>query len=322
MSGTAVSFCSHNSRDISREAPIGSASGFNRAFLFEVPLPWSRVPLETPHIPAAITEAIAQFQNVQGKVSVYLLAPDPSYMVEGARLIDIQVIDGAITRQEIIATDGDLASVINSLATNQPLPISAFVDETPWRDIAICTHGSRDACCATFGAPMYLKMHTAARSLPHTRIWRCSHLGGHRFAPTMLDLPSGRSWGLVDDAAARGILLGDSDPATLLPHYRGWVGHGSPELQMLEAHLLEHVGWSWTEYRQHGEILERDREGRGVRVRITGTHPNHPTVCFEGVIEWGEEFMTIASCNATPVTYVRKNLVNVEPHLEPALSAD
>lgn len=312
MPTTSNPFCSHNSRDISLEAPIGSASAFSRAFLFEVPLPWARVPLETPHIPTSITDAIEEFQAEQGKVSVYLLAPDPAYAVEGARLIDVQVIDGEIIKHEIIASDGDIAQVIRSLAHNEPLPFPATIDPTPWRDVAICTHGSRDACCATFGAPMYLKMHVAAQSLPNTRVWRCSHLGGHRFAPTMIDLPSGRVYGLVDDAAARGILLGDSTPEALIPHYRGWIGHKAPELQMLEAHILEHIGWSWTEYTQQGEVLESDTEGRGVRVRITGTHPSLEPVCFEGDIHWGDEFSTIASCNAQPVTYIRKNLANAQ----------
>src|SRR5699024_3413934 len=121
---------------------------------------------------------------------------------------------------------------------------------------------------------------------------RCSHLGGHRFAPTMIDFPSGRAWGLVDEPAAREILVGDAEPAALIPHYRGWVGHQDPELQMLEAHILEHIGWSWTEFAQHGGILERDDEGRGVRVRITGTHPTRDEVCFEGDIHWADEFST------------------------------
>lgn len=312
MPASSTAFCSHNSRDVSLEAPIGSASGFSRALLFEVPLPWARVPLETPHIPREVTAAIEEFQNEQGKTSVYLLAPDASYAVDGARLIDIQVTDGEIIKREIIATDSDLASVIESLAKSEPLPATAIIDSTPWRDIAICTHGSRDACCATFGAPMYLKMHIAAQSMQNTRVWRCSHLGGHRFAPTMIDLPSGRVWGLVDDAAARGILLNDSEPDSLIPHYRGWVGHKVAELQMLEAHILQHIGWSWTEYAQHGEVLEHDADGRGVRIRITGTHPTLAEVCFEGDIHWGDEFTTIASCNAQPVTYVRKNLANAQ----------
>lgn len=312
MPASPINYCSHNSRDTSLESPIGSASAFSRAFLFEVPLPWARVPLDTPHIPKSVTDAIDEFQAQQGKTSVYFLAPDPSYAVEGARLIDVQVIDGSIHKREIIASDGDIAPVIRALAHNEPLPATASIDPTQWRDVAICTHGSRDACCATFGAPMYLKMHIAAKSQPNTRVWRCSHLGGHRFAPTMIDLPSGRVYGLVDEPAARGILLGDSEPEALIPHYRGWIGHKGPELQMLESHILERIGWSWAEYAQHGEVLERDDEGRGVRVRITGTHPTLEPICFEGEIHWGDEFSTIASCNAEPVTYVRKSLANAQ----------
>src|SRR5690554_2361007 len=130
MSTTSTSFCSHNSRDVSLEAPIGSASAFSRALLFEVPLPWARVPLETPHIPQEVTTAIKELQEQQGKVSVYLLAPDPAYAVEGARLIDIQVIDGVVNKREIIASDGDIASVIQSLAANAPLPTTAVIDPT------------------------------------------------------------------------------------------------------------------------------------------------------------------------------------------------
>lgn len=311
MQPTPITYCSHNARDISQEAPIGSATGLSRCFLIEIPLPWARKPLETPHIPQDVTEALAEFQAEQGKVTVTLLAPDPTYAVDGARLIDIQVIDGSITKRDIIATDGDLAAVIRSLAANAPLPQSATVDDTPWRDIAVCTHGSRDACCATFGAPMYLKMHTAARSLPNTRIWRSSHLGGHRFAPTMIDFPSGRSWGLVDDSAARTIMLRDADLSTLLPHYRGWIGHKDAEVQMLEAQALTQIGWEWNDWQQTGRVVERDSEGRGVVVELTGTHPAHGTVTFLGEIEWGEQFGTIASCNADPVTYVRKKLVNL-----------
>lgn len=304
-------YCSHNSRDVSLEDPIGSAPSFKRAFFLEIPLPWNRIPLETPHIPAEILRSITAFQEAQGKLTVYLLAPDASYSVDGARLIDVQVVDGEIVKRDIIASDGDLASVIASLAANEPLPTNAIVDSTPWRDIAVCTHGSRDACCATFGAPTYLKMHTAARNLPNTRVWRCSHLGGHRFAPTLLDLPSGRSWGLVDDSAARGILLGDSNPAELLPHYRGWAGLNAPELQMLEARILEQIGWDWSDYQRQGEILETDEQGRGVRVRLTGTHPHRGSIAFQADIHWGEAFTTIASCNAKPVTYVRKHLANM-----------
>ena len=317
---TNFSYCSHNSRDVSLENPIGSASGFTRNLLFEVPLPWDRIPLNTAHIPQDVKDALAEVEQKLGKTSVTLLAPDRSYAVDGARLIDVQVIDGRITRREIIATDGDLAGVIRSIAHGAPLPDTAYIDATPWRDIAVCTHGSRDACCAKFGFPMYLKMHAAATQLPNTRVWRCSHLGGHRFAPTMIDLPAGRSWGLVDEAAAQTIMFQSGDVAELVPHIRGSVIHKAAEVQMLEAELFARIGWSWLEWHQTGRVLEHDEAGRGVAVELTGTHPEHGEITFRADIEWGQEFTTIASCNAEPVQYVRKRLLNVQ-EITPALTA-
>ena len=57
----------------------------------------------------------------------------------------------------------------------------------------ICTHGSRDACCGTLGGKLYKNLleqeaNTPKENLP--TIWQTSHLGGHRFAPTILQFPS------------------------------------------------------------------------------------------------------------------------------------
>jgi len=55
----------------------------------------------------------------------------------------------------------------------------------------VCTHGRRDRCCAQAGVPMF----NALRERVGARAWRCSHIGGHRFAPTVLFLPQGLCYG-------------------------------------------------------------------------------------------------------------------------------
>ena len=62
----------------------------------------------------------------------------------------------------------------------------------------VCTHGTRDLCCAVDGLAL-------ARGLAETEtdgIWECSHLGGHRFAPTALVLPTGYLYGRLDLVSA------------------------------------------------------------------------------------------------------------------------
>ncbi|MCM6776203.1 sucrase ferredoxin [Nocardia sp. CDC159] len=70
----------------------------------------------------------------------------------------------------------------------------------PVRDplVLVCAHGKRDQCCALLGRPIAARLSAAYPDL----VWECSHTGGHRFAPAMVLLPSGLTYGRVgsDDA--------------------------------------------------------------------------------------------------------------------------
>ncbi|WP_024796004.1 sucrase ferredoxin [Tomitella biformata] len=57
----------------------------------------------------------------------------------------------------------------------------------------VCTHGKRDVCCALWGRPIAASLAAAGQD-----VWECSHTGGHRFAPSMISLPTGYSWGRLD----------------------------------------------------------------------------------------------------------------------------
>ncbi len=71
-------------------------------------------------------------------------------------------------------------------------------DGSPSTDpvVAICAHGKHDQCCAVRGRSACKAI--AARYPEYT--WECSHLGGDRFAATMLVLPEGLCYGRVDTA--------------------------------------------------------------------------------------------------------------------------
>jgi hypothetical protein len=64
--------------------------------------------------------------------------------------------------------------------------------------VAVCTHGRHDQCCAVRGRrvlPALMEQHGDVT-------WECSHLGGDRFAGTMVVFPEGLYYGNVDDADA------------------------------------------------------------------------------------------------------------------------
>lgn len=66
--------------------------------------------------------------------------------------------------------------------------------------VAVCAHGKHDQCCAVRGRAAAARI---AAAHPEAT-WECSHLGGDRFAATMLILPEGLCYGRVDatDGAA------------------------------------------------------------------------------------------------------------------------
>jgi hypothetical protein len=65
--------------------------------------------------------------------------------------------------------------------------------------VLVCAHGKRDQCCARLGRPIAAGLGMDYRGL----VWECSHTGGHRFAPSLIMLPSGYSYGRLDVSGAR-----------------------------------------------------------------------------------------------------------------------
>lgn len=58
------------------------------------------------------------------------------------------------------------------------------------RDILVGTHGTIDVACAKFGYPLYRHLRDTYAD-EGLRVWRVSHFGGHVFAPTLMDMPTG-----------------------------------------------------------------------------------------------------------------------------------
>jgi hypothetical protein len=126
-------------------------------------------------------------------------------------------------------------------------------DRSDWqlrqaRDIFICTHGSRDRCCGQLGHPLYREAEKirAQHDLKDLELWQISHIGGHRFAPTLIDLPQGRYYGCLDRDRLQTLLCLQGDLINLHHSYRGTTL--LPEaLQELEQKYFLHHGWSWLE---------------------------------------------------------------------------
>lgn len=68
--------------------------------------------------------------------------------------------------------------------------------------VAVCAHGKHDQCCAVRGRGAAAAI---ASEYPEF-VWECSHLGGDRFAATMLVLPEALCYGRVDSTDSAGLV--------------------------------------------------------------------------------------------------------------------
>ncbi len=102
---------------------------------------------------------------------------------------------------------------------------------------AICTHGTRDACCARLGRPLA----AAFDAEDPDGTWEISHSGGHRFAGVAIAFPEGLVYGRVSphDAA---VLHEARARSEVVPHLLRGAVHLGPQQQAAQAALRDHLG--------------------------------------------------------------------------------
>lgn len=188
---------------------------------------------------------------------------------------------------------GDAAELVAWLTAwreaGTPRPEDAGTDPV----LLVCTHAKRDQCCALEGRPI---LDALAGELGPDALWECSHLGGHRFAPTTLLLPTGQVLGRVgaEDALAA---HRDAGVGLLWPgggrRDRG-RSHLTPELQAAEAWALGRFGPARARDldSEDADGVVRVRHGQtrvDVRVTRIDTGDEAPLSCgklVEPVIYW------------------------------------
>ncbi|MED5295153.1 MAG: sucrase ferredoxin [Pseudomonadota bacterium] len=112
----------------------------------------------------------------------------------------------------------------------------------PQRDdvVLCCTHGKKDKCCARYGFRSYKALaHAVEQQRLPFDVWESSHLGGCRFAASIIVLSPVRKYGRIDPEHALPMLQAEAQGRRYLPGYRG-ASALTPVQQCAEVALL---GW-------------------------------------------------------------------------------
>ena len=206
--------CSHRSVD-NHESLAGSAPSARAWIVIEHLGPWGRDALEDSGLNRDCVEHLRTAIDTHG-VRTILARPsgarrESTHNEPGSPVPSRHVWVAACGPSGGIGRHGQMSDLSELLQWDlEALGQGVLPDfGVPMKEIweFVCTHGKRDVCCATSGRGYALARQAAA---PDARVRECSHLGGHRFAPTCLFLPSGRLYGRLD---AAGFYPAGSEPS-------------------------------------------------------------------------------------------------------------
>ena len=313
-------FCSDYSRKIGEEI-IGSATNYQTYILVECPTPWMSEAFNSKWIPDNLRVLVAEVQRSKLPIRFLLIANDDSHRVKETTLLIYQKQEGlshGYRKQEFkLPNIEQVAGVVRKwLSGGNP---DFQVENSVTRDILICTHGSHDQCCARYGNPFYFHAKNTISELQfdHVRIWRSSHFGGHRFAPTAIDLPEARYYGVLNQESFKSILTRTGDIQILHKVYRGW-GILPYVLQVLEREMIFSQGWNWFNNKVAGKILEQSMDNNTMLAELTYENPAGSVYTYQAklVKDTVKTRVLKSSCHATQeslvVKYAVDNLVLVE----------
>lgn len=187
MANAPIDFTNSPCSEVSsalNEPTIGTAPQVGFWIMLEVRETWEPKNLEVNSLPPAATDWL---DATTERAAVAGLLPRVQFIRHRRKATDPLTAyvsrDGKLRQLEF----HDYATLANIDPLSEDIPIC---EDTVY---FVCTHARRDLCCSRNGLPAWQKLD----QLSNGRTWQTTHLGGHRFAPNVLVLPTGHSYGRV-----------------------------------------------------------------------------------------------------------------------------
>nr|WP_246580638.1 sucrase ferredoxin [Deinococcus aestuarii] len=248
------------------EDPIGTAPHWQEVTVLELDVPvWAAL----RNVEAWTAEQRGLFEALRGKVEASgagfgLLMAAPERPGQPLRVRHYVRGAGGFTRRDYVSglPQTEWARGLSATLLHPERLRGGEWAEVPaptGPDHHVCTHGTVDAACGKYGVPV----HHALRG-EGQRAWRTGHFGGHRFAATAVELPSGLLWAHLTPELAVRVARREVHPAQVRGHLRGFAGLPAPA-QVLDRELLARHGWDWLS----AERAARVEPGGEGAVRVT-----------------------------------------------------
>jgi hypothetical protein len=257
--------------------------------------------MDSKGIPDNLRALVAQIKGAKLPVRFLLFTGDQP--AERTRILLFRksqgLSSGYLRRELQVDAIAEVAPLLGQYLGADGFDIECY--ESSIQDYFVCTHGSHDKCCAHYGYPFYRQARkiVADLNLDTVRVWQVSHIGGHRFAPTLIGFPDGRYYGALDTAAFSAIIQQQGDIQCLKTVYRGW-GILPKQAQIVEQELLLQQGWGLFNRKTISAVVPIDE----FTVQVT--------LCYE-TVEGLEIYRAIVFADASKTQYLIGSCGQTQP---------
>ncbi|MFZ4517773.1 MAG: sucrase ferredoxin [Microthrixaceae bacterium] len=284
--------------------PVGSAGHYDAFLVVEVPLPWARdISMCEPFATLAGGEVLAAVVAADGRRWRPMgVVPAPGSDRRRVTAYDRSVRGGGgpYRRREWTVPPSELVGLCRAVLDGTAPPASARPEEVAAEvvDLLVCTHGRRDVCCGGAGSLLYAEVEQLCAGRPDVRVRRCSHTGGHRFAPTALTFPDGFAWAHLDPATAAAVARRGPDDAVPAGSCRGASSVPAGAWQAVDREGLVRWGWRWASAeRELAPLPEPADAGDAIGIEVRAQLPGEGPVVLRAVADVGRLVPTPA-CGA------------------------
>ncbi|MEU5832961.1 sucrase ferredoxin [Streptomyces diacarni] len=244
-----MSTCATASRTLA-EPLAGTAATARTWLLVEQPGPWGRKALTQSRLDPGLGQALDTAASAHGARVALIRRPErhaDHSPAAGHRVYLARTVPGdAWVRTARLPGDGGLEALraLDFAAFDDPAAAARGAATAPrWEPYEgdplalVCTNGKRDRCCALLGRPLAAELAASGGA----NVWEITHLGGHRFAPTLLVLPHGYAYGRLDAAGVKSVLDAVRDGRMSLEGCRGRSAWDRPG-QAADLAVRERIG--------------------------------------------------------------------------------
>ncbi|WP_328344157.1 sucrase ferredoxin [Streptomyces violaceus] len=292
-----MSTCTSVSRDF--DEPVSATAATARTWLLlEQPGPWGAKALTSSHLDPALGRALESAAKDTGVRIVLIRRPGrhadrrmpAERRVYAAHTVPGNVwLHGATTSDPEQLLDLDFAA----LARGDHHTFDAVLGGRPHDGdplALVCTNGKRDRCCALLGRPLAAELATSGVE----GVWEVTHLGGHRFSPTVLVLPYGYAYGRAEAHTLKEVLRGAREGRIVVEGCRGssaWERPGQAAELAVRAGTGEYAAEVLSVVRTSGaaprwEVTVAHTDGRRWQVEVAqgAALPPRPESCGASVL--------------------------------------